>query len=280
MIPGREALGWSQDIWDRLDEAVSSESKRSSIASTILPLIGPLPNAVTVPADVIDANQLAIAEDITRPIVELTAEFTLTTAQVAGEASLLTATSLATRAANLLAQAEDTLIFQGDAGNNSAVFTFVSQRQLAGTGLVASAAEEIVVPPIAAGSNQYGEHTFAAVAQGCADLQAKGQYGPYALALQDAVYADTLAPLPGTLVSPADRIKPLVTQGYVGSGALPPSIGILLSVGGNTIDLALATDAAVDFMNVDSAGLSHFRVWERFALRIKDNTALIRLRFA
>jgi len=85
----------------------------------------------------------------------------------------------------------------------------------------------------------------------------------------DAVYADTFAPLPSTLVSPADRIKPLVVQGYVGSGALPPSTGILISVGGNTIDLALATDAAVDFMNVDGAGLSHFRVWERFALRVK-----------
>jgi hypothetical protein len=90
-MPGREAVGWSQDIWDRLDEAVSSESKRSSIASTILPLVGLLPNAVTVPGDVIDADQLAIAEDLTRPIVELAAEFTLTTAQVAGEASLLTA---------------------------------------------------------------------------------------------------------------------------------------------------------------------------------------------
>jgi uncharacterized linocin/CFP29 family protein len=278
VTPETEALGWSQDIWDRLDEAVSSESKRSSIASTILPLVGPLPSAVTVPGDVIDADRLAIAEHLTRPIVELSAEFTLTTAQVAGEASLLTATSLATRAANLLAQAEDTLIFQGDAGNKLPVFTFVSQRQLAGDGLVASAPEEIVVQPIAA--NHYGERTFAAVAEGCAHLQAKGQYGPYALALQDAVYADTFAPLPGTLVSPADRIKPLVTQGYVGSGALPPSIGILLSVGGNTIDLVLARDAAVFFMNVDSAGLSHFRVWERFALRIKDNTALIRLRFA
>jgi len=280
MTPGREALGWSQDAWDRLDEAVSNESKRSSIASSILPLIGPLPNAVTVPGDVIDADKLAIAEDLTLPIVELTAEFTLTTAQVAGEASLLTATSLATRAANLVAQAEDALIFQGDAGNASAVFTFVSQRQRAGAGLVASAPAEIVVEPTTAGGNQYGENTFAAVAQAYALLQSKGHYGPYALALHDAVYADTFAPLPSTLVSPADRIKPLVVQGYVGSGALPPSTGILISVGGNTIDLALATDAAVDFMNVDGAGLSHFRVWERFALRVKDRTALIRLRFS
>lgn len=280
MIPGREALGWSKELWDRLDHAVSSESKRSSVAATILPLVGPLPDAVTVPADVIDADRLAIAEDLTRPLVELSASFTLTTAQVAGEAHLLTATSLATRAANLLAIAEDTLIFRGDAGKDSAVFKFVKQRQSAGDGLVVSADEEIVVHPVDAGTSRYGERTFAAVAEGCAHLQSKGHYGPYALVLHDEIYADTFAPLAGTLVSPADRIKPLVTQGYVGSGALPRSIGILLSVGGNTVDLVIATDAAVDFMNLDGAGLFHFRVWERFALRVKDKTALIRLRFA
>lgn len=276
----RDAVGWSQDVWDRIDKAVGDEARRSSLAATMLPLVGPLPAALTVPADVMAGNPLAIAEDGVRPLVELSVEFTLTPTQVAGEANLLTATSLATRAANLLAQAEDLLIFQGDAGQNAPLFKIVKQRQSPGPGLVDSADEEIAVQPVQAGSRHYGEHLFAAVAKGCAHLQAKGQYGPYALALHDQIYADSFAPLAGTLVTPADRIKPLVTQGFAGTGALPPHTGVLVSVGGNTVDLALASDAAVDFSQVDGDGLSRFRVSERFALRVKERAAVVRLRFA
>ena len=277
---GRDAVGWSQDVWDRIDKAVGDEARRSSLAASLLPLVGPLPAALTVAADVIAGNPLAIAEDGVRPLVELSVEFTLTPTQVAGEASLLTATSLATRAANLLAQAEDILIFQGEAGQNAPLFKVVKRRQSPGTGLVESAEEEIAVQPVQAGSRHYGEHLFAAVAKGCAHLQAKGQYGPYALALHDTIYADSFAPLAGTLVTPADRIKPLVTQGFAGTGALPPHTGVLVSVGGNTVDLALASDAAVDFSQVDGDGLSRFRVSERFALRVKERAAIVRLRFS
>ena len=78
----------------------------------------------------------------------------------------------------------------------------------------------------------------------------------------------------------ADRIRPLVTQGYFGTGALPRQTGVLLSVGGNTVDLVLASDATVDFSQVDGDGLWRFRVFERFALRVKERSAVLRLRFA
>jgi len=276
----RDAVGWSQEVWDRIDKAVGDESKRSSLAASFLPLVGPLPGALTVPADVIAGNPLAIAEDGVRPLVELSVEFTLTPTQVSNEANLLTATSLATRAANYLAQAEDILIFQGAPGQSAPIFKIVKRRQSPGPGLLDSADEEITVRPVEPGGKHYGEHLFAAVAKGCAHLQAKGQFGPYALALHDEIYADSFAPLAGTLVTPADRIKPLVVQGFAGTGALPAQTGVLLSVGGNTVDLAIASDAAVDFSQVDGDGLSRFRVAERFTLRVKEKASVIRLRFA
>jgi hypothetical protein len=46
-------------------------------------------------------------------IEKLLVEFTLTLLQIHCEAELMTAVTLATRAANLLAQAEDVALFQG-----------------------------------------------------------------------------------------------------------------------------------------------------------------------
>jgi uncharacterized linocin/CFP29 family protein len=276
---GRDLLDWAPEVWDRLDKAVFNEVKRSCVAATFLPLVGPVGDVLTVPADVIDAEVLAIAEGEVRPISELSVEFSMTPAQVQAEAQLSTATTLATRCANLLSQAEDSLIFQGGAALSTQVFRLVHVRQPIDTGLVEAAEDEINVHPVEA-PNRYGERTFAAVAEGYARLQARGHYGPYALALNDTVYADTFAPLAGTLVAPADRIRPLVSQGFVGSGVIPPSTGVLVSVGGSTVDLVIGSDAALGFSRIGTDGLYHFRVSERLTLRIKDRTALVRLRFA
>jgi hypothetical protein len=134
---------------------------------------------------------------------------------------------------------------------------------------------------------RWGERAFEAVAEGYARLQNKGHYGPYALALHTIPYADTYAPLATTLIMPADRIKPLMTAGFYGSGTLPELVsthgaiftGALVSLGGNTVDLVVGRAAAVSFLLQDPEGKYRFRVWKRFALRLKDETAVIRLDF-
>jgi len=279
VLLGRESVPWDQQVWDSLDRAVHDEVKRSAAGAALLPLVGPMPEALTVPADVIDADRLAISEAAVTPLVELFIDFTLTSAQVQSETRLLTGASLATRAANLLAQAEDALVFQGDAVDDEPVFKLVSRRQSAGAGLVASAVDEVVISPVEGKAGHYGEHTFAGVVEAYSRLEGRGHYGPFALALHDEVYADTFAPLPDTLISPADRIRPLVTAGFVGLGTLPKSTGVLFSIGGNTIDLVLASEPTTAFTQVDEQGLFHFRVSERFCLRVKDQTAIVRLRF-
>ena len=277
---GRERLNWSADIWKRIDDAVHDEFQRTSVAAKFIPLYGPVGDVLTVPADDIDTDTMTISETQVTPLLEMWVEFGLTRQQVASEADLSTALTLATRAANILSQGEDLAIFRGDEGlKNNPLKQVKNRGGSAGPGVLNAAAQAIKVTPVSAGEKNYGERTFTAVAQGYSLLQNQGHYGPYALALKSELYADTFAPLPNTLAMPADRIKPLVTLGFFGAGALRPSTGILLSAGGESIDLVSGVNPITEFLQVSDDGLYRFRVFERFAVRIKDRNALVRLEF-
>ena len=141
---------------------------------------------------------------------------------------------------------------------------------------------------------RYGEETTAAVFDGYSRLQSginlnQAHYGPYALVLHNETYADSYRPLPTTLIMPADRIKPLMTEGYFGTGTLsvyddtnptqPEITGILVSLGGNTMDLVMAQPPMTEVLQQEKSGDWLFRVYERFALRLKDPTAVIRFNF-
>jgi uncharacterized linocin/CFP29 family protein len=280
MANGRDKLEWSEPVWQNIDQAVHEEAVRAEISSKFIPLRGPFPDALTVPADVIDTEAMTIDEGLTKPLIELWVDFALTPQQVAGEEHLATAMTLATRAANFLSTAEDLLILQGDGALKGEFFKRVRYRGgPAGAGLLNSATQVIEVEPLEAGTKRYGEKTFEAVARAYSFLQSKGHNGPYALVLHSDIYADTFAPLPNMLVMPADRIRPLVTQGFHGTGTLPQANGLLVSVGGNTMDLVVGINPTTVFQQVDNSGIHRFRVFERFALRIKDPSSMVRLQF-
>jgi uncharacterized linocin/CFP29 family protein len=301
-------LGWSEEIWNRIHEAVHDECKRTKVASKFIPLYGPVsPGALTVPSDSIepdDRQALTVDEAATTPLLELFVEFTLTPQQVEREQELMTAVTLATRAANLLSQAEDIVLFQGQSAiNGENTHPLFKEKKVhvrsgpAGEGLLNSANpdRQIVKVPLLdqyEGQQRYGENTFAAVAEAYSRLQsgeglAQAHYGPYALVLHYVPYADTLAPLPTTLIMPADRIKSLVTCSktkeaeveFYDTGTLPPYSGLLVSLGGNTMDLVVGVDATTKFLTEDEEGRYRFRVFERFALRLKDPSAVMRLEF-
>jgi uncharacterized linocin/CFP29 family protein len=277
---GRDRLAWSSDIWKVIDDAVHDEVLRTSIATKFLPLHGPapLPDAMTVPSDIIDPEKMTVDEVAVTAIVELGVEFGLTRQQVANEAQLGTAVTLSTRAANLLAQAEDMALFVGEQAFGSPLFKRVQRSGgSAGSGLLN--ASENVITAVSISKGVFGEHTFQAVVQAYSLLQSQGHYGPYALALRSEIYADTFAPLPQTLIMPADRIKPLVSLGLFGTGALPPATGVMVSVGGNTMDLVASVDPVTEFLQLGADGIFRFKVFERFTLRVKDKTAIVRLNF-
>jgi len=104
---GRELLGPSQEIWDRIDEGVHSESAWTEVTPKFLSPVGPLWPITTVPSDTIEINRsdlgsgLGVDETAVTLLAKLSLVFTLTAQQVEHEAAWITASTLATRATRL-----------------------------------------------------------------------------------------------------------------------------------------------------------------------------------
>jgi uncharacterized linocin/CFP29 family protein len=313
----REKLPWTQDVWDRIDMAVHDEMKRILIARRFIPVVTATPETLTVAADTVivnpggpteptNAGLLQVNEAAVTEMIEVWVEFSLTKQQVEREAKLWTAAHLAIRAANLLAQGEDLLINQGnDVLKFNPLFLEGRIRTRAGPGPVGLANRSSlpnsgnpdpkvgykgqVIPVKFANPEEpdpakktYGEKTFGAVGDAYAQLQGRGHYGPYALILPPRPNADTRRPLETTLIMPADRIISLVDGKFYGTGTLPEIpelLGVMLSWGGNAIDLVIGRDATTAFLQEDTQGLYRFRVFERFALRDKNPSSRFLLRF-
>jgi uncharacterized linocin/CFP29 family protein len=296
---GRDKLAaWTTDTWNEIDKTVHDVAVESRVARHFLPIV-PMPDQPggTVPADIIDPlpsspsnaslNFLTINQGITIPIFKISVGFSLTEAQL-HESDLSTALTLAARAANLLSQAEDLLIFQGEKAKQANLFTskIVSLTGSApNPGLVeASAQQKVDVSLLANSQDKYGENTFGAVAKAYSILQGNGYYRDDALILPTAVYADTWNPLPSTLQTPADRImNGLAKKAFLSTGTLPSNIGILVSPGEDTMDLVVIMDAITAYLGQDTNKPEsyNFQVTERLALRIKvkEHPAVVRLDF-
>jgi hypothetical protein len=294
---GRDKIDWGPEVWQRIDAAVKEEIARSRVASKFLPIAHVAAKTTTVPADIVNPttqqnvtiNALSIDETATTRIIEYWVEFSLTPAQVEEEAAAAashglhahheqhhpdlghpprhhhhhemasTGISVATRAANILAQVEDSVIFQGQNvfdhtglnppgmnpgsglidGNNSPVNYRVDPTTLDLGLLNLQLPDDVMngrlLPPLpsdqivpvspaqtAGGLNLYQEKTVAAIARAFSILQGKGQYGPYALALQTGPFADANSPLATTLITPAEPMRHLMAAGFHGTGTLPP----------------------------------------------------------
>ncbi|ETW99956.1 MAG: hypothetical protein ETSY1_13070 [Candidatus Entotheonella factor] len=287
-----DRLPWSSEIWERIHHAVSHETKRVEVAPKFLPLFEAMPETLTITSDTILTDEeafLYIDEAAIYPLIELWVEFSLTPQQVEKEMDIHTAWTLAIRATNFLSRAEDVLIFQGQtAALSDPLFSGgrVGYRSgPAGTGLLNAPLREdqtVTVRSLVPGVPIFRERTLSGVTEGCARLKKTGHYGPYALILHDIPYGDTFSPLSGTLIKAAERLRPMCKAGFYGTGTLPanPSpTGLLIDLGGNSMDLVHGKPAHPEFLFDDAEGLYRFRVSKRFALRLKDPSAIIKLIF-
>ncbi|MEM1205398.1 MAG: encapsulin [Acidobacteriota bacterium] len=292
--PTRNAAGdrplWPYDVWRRIDGAVAGAEAAACPAVTFRPSVDPETGALTVDSDTISqlTPKLQIDEAATFPLVELWVEFALTPQQVQREAEVGTARVLAARAANIVSQGTDLLVLQGD-GAAAADPLFVDRRALlrsgpAGPGLVGSVPEDplhhLEVPALDPGTGRYGDGAYRAVTEARARLESLGHYGPYALLLPTLPYADLHAPLSVTLTTPYLRLTRGPVDACHGTGALPPRTGLVISVGGNSMDLVEGQPTTAEYLQQDAAGKFIFRVYRRFALRVKDPSAILRLDFA
>jgi hypothetical protein len=52
-----DPLGWNSTTWDTLKQAVHEKTQRTKIAQKILPLHGPMPDALNVPYDITEEDR-------------------------------------------------------------------------------------------------------------------------------------------------------------------------------------------------------------------------------
>jgi uncharacterized linocin/CFP29 family protein len=151
------------------------------------------------------------------------------------------------------------------------------------------------------------DNLITAIVEAITQLEQRGHPGPFICVLSNKAFVVANTPLAGTLVLPRDRIEPFLGRELLRSGAIddrqweygrslydapwsPTEIyvsdvprplveGIAVSLAGAPMDLAVAVDPTPEFLSVDANGRYQFRVYQRFALRIKQSDAIVRLEF-
>jgi uncharacterized linocin/CFP29 family protein len=207
------------------------------------------------------------------------------------------------RAANVVARLEDAVVFRGLAPDPMNPGGFAPPAGLAGlpaiwqiTGaqdasgiwrllplpappLLPPPGRSIVIPAMPDVGRS--ERLVAAISDAIGRLEGNGHFGPFAVVLGQQLFLVAQTPDAGSLVLPQDRILP-----FLGGGPLLRSstldefggfTGVVIALGGAPIELVVATDMCLQFLQVTAQPTSLFRVSEKIALRIKEPDAIVQL---
>jgi uncharacterized linocin/CFP29 family protein len=197
------------------------------------------------------------------------------------------------RAANVIARLEDAVVFRGLARDPANLGQFAPRGGLGGLpriwritgaqdapGLWSPAGRrlrEVRAWP----QDQRGHQIVAAVSGAIGDLEQDGHFGPFAVILGQGLFLVAQTPDVGSLVMPQDRIIP-----FLGGGPLLRSStldefggnsGVVVALGGSPIELVIATDMSLQFIQVTEEPTFTFRVCEKIALRIREPDAIVLL---
>ena len=292
-------LTWTDQQWGRIRQVVQEEANRARVAATFLPLHGPLPaDTDFVSADELTyrvppgggALRMSVNDTKTIPLTTLQVKVFLRGAQVA-DPELTSALQLFRRAANVLARLEDLVVFNGQAGMSRGpdvdsgqsglqdIWQILGGREDRTPGL-ATPADGAPAPVTVhdADESAWGDLLVERISTAIGTLEAAGHFGPFAVVLDQGLFSAVQRPNENSLVLPQDRIIPFLGGGpLLRSSALPRNSGIVVGLGGAPIDLDVATDVSVAFLQVTTDPLFVFRVYEKIALRIKEADAVVRL---
>lgn len=304
-------LGWTDEYWNRICGAVTEEAQKGRVAAQMLPLTGPEdPSTVAVPSYALQANPstaipllqallvaanappapevLEVDDNPDLPITTIAVNVQLRTAEVS-DPDLKAALTMFRRAANYVARLEDLLVFGGRPLPDTIVLPgvpfvpppvwtvhgdgFVDGLLLAysGLGLQRVYTRISTTPPV--GWPPIGEQIINAVIDSITQLDAAGQLGPYACALAPDLFAAICTPTPN-LVLPRDRILPFLQGPLLRASALMNGFGVVVALSANPVELVVASDIGVRFLQTTQEPRYVFRVSERVALRIKEQSAI------
>ncbi|WP_170240368.1 family 1 encapsulin nanocompartment shell protein [Thermosediminibacter litoriperuensis] len=168
-------------------------------------------------------------------------------------------TTPAALSAIFVAEAEDELIFNGS-------------QELDISGLLTAPGRT----SIATGNWSQEGAAYDDVVRAVEALSSKGFYGPYALVVSPKLYSRLIRAYKNTNYLEIDLIKKLVTGGVFQTPAIKGDRGVLVSTDPEYVDLALAQDLTVAFL--ETSKMNHyFRVFELVVPRIKVPAAICTL---
>ena len=253
--------------WTVLDSVVISTARSSLVGRRFISLVGPFgPGVEALPSDTLSGTRagwvdllgneeseiIGVERRRFLPIPVIYKDFWLHWRDLETSRQFGTPleTDKAAGAAFACAQAEDRLIFDGD-----------STLLLPG---LRNTADRQTLPLRDWGAEGQG---FSDVVDGVRVLTDGGFTGPYALAVSPRLYAQLNRVFDNTGVLELEQIEKLARRGVYPSSVLPEPSALLVDSSPQNLDLALAVDLAVAF--VESTNLNYrLRVVESLVLRI------------
>ena len=273
-------FNWSDEQWRKVNAAVTETFGKANVASSFLPLYGPLPGgAETVRNEILDSKAPppilrldSDHSDVNERLLNLTVRVELSSEQVADE-SLSNALLAFRRAATILAKEEDRIVFsEFDSAAKGNVNAYVANGKKTVKGLSKFGR---TTPSSPFGGKPLGPDLLAQIVEAIQMLDENANPGPFACVLGNdlfsAAYEANL-----TLVLPADRILPLLNGPLLRSSGLAANEGILVSLSTGAVDIVVGTPPTVQFLQRTPEARFLFRVYTRFALRVRDAGAIVR----
>ena len=288
MTDNNQQVPWSDEQWARVRKVIQEEAARARVGASFLPLVGPLPPSTdyvsidTIRYDKNGKPRLSIDDKSTVELATLQVTVYLRGAQVA-DPDMASALQLFRRAANVLARLEDHVVFNGLKGPDEPPPPELAVAKIMGgqasQGLADGKAHVIAAPD--PDPEALGGLLVSAVSNCIGELEKAGHFGPFAVVFDHDFFTAVQTPNGGSLVLPQDRIIPFLGGGpLLRSSTLPKRAGIVVALGAEPVELVVATDVSLSFLQVTPEPEFVFRVYEKIVLRIKEKGAIrvIRIR--
>jgi Encapsulating protein for peroxidase len=242
---------------------------------------------------IIGRPRLGIDDRDTMRLATLQVIVPVRNAQIA-DPEMTSVLALFRRAANVVARLEDAIVFRGLAWNTAIAGGFAPPAGVIGlpgiwqiTG--AERAEGLWSLTYPRGWSRVspmplalrGHAIVRAVSRAIGDLEQNGHFGPFAAVLGQGLFLLAQTPDVGSLVMPQDRIIPFLGGGPLLRSstldALRGYTGLVVALGGAPVELVVATDMSLQFLQVTNEPTFIFRVYEKIALRIREPRAIAQL---
>lgn len=305
-------IGWTEEQWNRIVTAVTEEAQKGRVAAQLLSVSGPeAATTVAVPQYALQheknlvppntglypPDRLTVDSDPTVYLQTIAVNVQLRTRDV-GDPELKAALVMFRRAANLIVRLEDAMIFQGRKEGNDTPYDIGLMKGRA-IGISSLPDAEVATlhgripegglrgifphhdapkqPPAAAltklAVGVSGEDLVQKIIDGIQALESRMRLGPFACVLGHDLFSAICKPT-DSMVLPRDRILPFLQGPLARSSTVPPGFGAVIALSGSPIEIVVATDLNVRFLQTTLEPRFVFRVSERVALRLEDDLAI------